>query len=130
VASNTRQALGLSRHQHAFHLLRKSDDGRLTLRSSSAGPYMTGTMESGVDRTVIVSGYTTTLDVIAKACYAAGMKKLSRLDGSVPPAQRNQLVTSFNAGHGRGLRDAARHVMQILLAASWDVNEPVHCLYF
>ena len=54
----------------------------------------------GVDRTVVVSGYTSTLDVIATACEAAGIGKMSRLDGSVPPAQRNQMVTSFNAGYG------------------------------
>ena len=52
------------------------------------------------DRTVVVSGYTSTLDVVAAACAAAGVEKLSRLDGSVPPARRHGLVRSFNAGRG------------------------------
>ena len=52
------------------------------------------------DRTVVVSGYTSTLDVVAAACAAAGAEKISRLDGSVPPAQRHRLVQSFNAGRG------------------------------
>ena len=37
------------------------------------------------DRAVVVSGWTSTLDVIAAACAAAGVAKISRLDGSVPP---------------------------------------------
>lgn len=49
---------------------------------------------------MVVSGYTSTLDVVAAACAAAGAEKISRLDGSVPPAQRHRLVQSFNAGRG------------------------------
>ena len=56
--------------------------------------------QRGVDRTVVVSGYTSTLDVIASACEAAGLGKISRLDGSVAPNQRKHLVDSFNAGYG------------------------------
>ena len=40
----------------------------------------------GGDRTVVVSGYTSTLDVVAAACAAAGVEKLSRLDGRYPRA--------------------------------------------
>jgi DNA repair and recombination protein RAD54B len=52
------------------------------------------------DRTVVVSGWTSTLDVIAAACAAAGVAKTSRLDGSVPPHRRQALVDAFNAGRG------------------------------
>ena len=56
-------------------------------------------MRRGIDKTVIVSGYTSTLDIIAEACLVMG-GKVSRLDGSVPPNQRVPLVNSFNAGRG------------------------------
>ena len=56
-------------------------------------------MRQGIDKTVIVSGYTSTLDIIAEACLVMG-GKVSRLDGSVPPNQRVPLVNSFNAGRG------------------------------
>ena len=52
------------------------------------------------DRAVVVSGWTSTLDVIAAACAAAGVAKTSRLDGSVPPHRRQALVDAFNAGRG------------------------------
>ena len=52
------------------------------------------------DRAVVVSGWTSTLDVIAAACAAAGVAKVSRLDGSVPPHRRQALVDAFNAGRG------------------------------
>ena len=52
------------------------------------------------DRAVVVSGWTSTLDVIAAACAAAGVAKISRLDGSVPPHRRQALVDAFNAGRG------------------------------
>lgn len=60
---------------------------------------MLNAMKQGVDKTVIVSGFTSTLDVIADACRTRG-DKFVRLDGSVPPAQRVPLVKSFNAGRG------------------------------
>ena len=52
------------------------------------------------DRAVVVSGWTSTLDVIAAACAAAGVTKISRLDGSVPAHRRQALVDAFNAGRG------------------------------
>jgi DNA repair and recombination protein RAD54B len=56
------------------------------------------------DRAVVVSGWTSTLDVIDAACKSIdGLEKLSRLDGSVAPHKRQQLVTSFNAGRGGGV---------------------------
>jgi DNA repair and recombination protein RAD54 and RAD54-like protein len=47
------------------------------------------------DRWVIVSNYTTTLDLVAELCQAKGLKHV-RLDGSVSVGKRTALVTAFN----------------------------------
>ena len=53
------------------------------------------------DRVVIVSGWTSTLDVIEKALSSASPGlRFTRLDGTTPSHKRTQLVTSFNNGHG------------------------------
>ena len=49
--------------------------------------HMLGAVQRGVDRTVVVSGYTSTLDVVAAACEAADIGKITRLDGSVGVVQ-------------------------------------------
>lgn len=48
------------------------------------------------ERIVVVSGFTTTLDVIARVCADEGLH-CARLQGSVPANQRSQIVKSFNA---------------------------------
>jgi SNF2 family DNA or RNA helicase len=56
----------------------------------------------GLDKTVVVSGFTSTLDLIAAALSAAGVggKVSSRLDGSVAPNLRGAIVNKFNDGKG------------------------------
>lgn len=53
---------------------------------------------STTDRVVLVSNYTTTLDILENFCSEAGYKFL-RLDGSVASDKRRDLVTSFNSAH-------------------------------
>ena len=53
------------------------------------------------DRVVVVSGWTSTLDVIEKALSSASSGlRFTRLDGTTPSHKRTQLVTTFNNGHG------------------------------
>ena len=55
------------------------------------------------DRVVVVSGWTSTLDVIENAllCTPEGGKKVfTRLDGGTPSHKRTGLVTAFNKGFG------------------------------
>lgn len=51
------------------------------------------------ERIVVVSGFTTTLDLIATMCEAEKLT-CARLQGSVPANQRSQIVKSFNS-HGK-----------------------------
>ena len=53
------------------------------------------------ERVVVVSGWTSTLDVIEKALTTASPGlRFTRLDGTTPSHKRTQLVTSFNNGLG------------------------------
>ncbi len=52
------------------------------------------------DCMVIVSGWTTTLDIIQSMCAAKGLVT-SRLDGKVMASKRQQIVDSFNNQHTR-----------------------------
>ena len=53
------------------------------------------------DRVVVVSGWTSTLDVIEKALSSTSPGlRFTRLDGTTPSHKRTQLVTTFNNGHG------------------------------
>jgi DNA repair and recombination protein RAD54B len=53
------------------------------------------------DRVVVVSGWTSTLDIIEKALSSTSPGlRFTRLDGTTPSHKRTQLVTTFNNGHG------------------------------
>ena len=69
--------------------------GKLAVLSS----LITSSIACG-DRLVVVSGWTSTLDVIERALSSMGVTKLSRLDGTVATQKRQTLVNSFNAGRG------------------------------
>lgn len=51
------------------------------------------------DRLVVVSGWASTLNLVAALCASLGLTT-SRLDGTVAPEARSALVRRFNAGHG------------------------------
>ena len=69
--------------------------------SARSGPGSSGSSPSR-DRFVVVSGFTSTLDVVQAMCESTlGMRgKISRLDGSVAPNLRTGLVKRFNEGRG------------------------------
>ena len=85
------------------------------------------------ERIVIVSGFTTTLDLIAKLCESEHLK-YDRLQGSTPPKERTSIVRTFNnsgkilllstkaGGVGLNLVGANRLV---LVDSSWN---PAHDL--
>jgi len=85
------------------------------------------------ERIVVVSGFTTTLDLIAKLCESEHLK-YDRLQGSTPPKERTSIVRTFNnsgkilllstkaGGVGLNLVGANRLV---LVDSSWN---PAHDL--
>lgn len=56
--------------------------------------------EVGQEKIVLVSNYTTTLDMLAALCVRYDYPYL-RLDGSTPTAKRQHLVDSFNNRHSK-----------------------------
>jgi len=85
------------------------------------------------ERIVVVSGFTTTLDLVARLCESENMK-YARLQGSTPPKERTSIVRIFNnsgkilllstkaGGVGLNLVGANRLV---LVDSSWN---PAHDL--
>lgn len=49
---------------------------------------------------VLVSNYTTSLDLLARVCELVGMSVVGRLDGKTPVAKRQAMIDSFNRGSG------------------------------
>lgn len=58
---------------------------------------MVSVRQAGDEKMVIVSSFTSTLDVIQDVCIKHRYNFL-RLDGSTPPNQRQGLVDRFNTG--------------------------------
>ncbi|KAK7077849.1 DNA repair and recombination protein rad54b, partial [Halocaridina rubra] len=56
--------------------------------------------ETGNEKIVIVSNYTTTLDILAHLCEKYSYCYL-RLDGSTPTSKRQDLVDNFNSPGSR-----------------------------
>lgn len=56
--------------------------------------------EAGQEKIVLVSNYTTTLDMLAALCDRYDYPYL-RLDGSTPTSKRQHLVDSFNNKHSK-----------------------------
>ena len=71
------------------------------------------------DASVIVSSSTAVLDLAAALCAALGAQT-ARVDGATDPAQRHDIVTAFNAPHGRArvrLMRARRYITCLGLAS-------------
>lgn len=62
--------------------------------------------EAGQEKIVLVSNYTTTLDMLAALCVRYDYPYL-RLDGSTPTAKRQHLVDSFNNKHSKDCKSAS-----------------------
>ena len=58
------------------------------------------TLRDTDDAVVIVSSSTAVLDLAATLC-ATLAAQTARVDGATDPAQRHDIVTAFNAPHGR-----------------------------
>ena len=71
---------------------------QLSSLSPSSSLHM-GNEGGGLERMVVVSGFSATLDLVANLCAELGLTT-DRLDGRVPPDARCELVHNFNAGCG------------------------------
>lgn len=74
----------------------EADSGKLAVVSCM----LWALREGGQEKIVLVSNYTTTLDMLAALCVQYDYPYL-RLDGSTPTAKRQHLVDSFNNKHSK-----------------------------
>ena len=58
------------------------------------------TLRDTDDAVVIVSSSTAVLDLAGALCATLGAQT-ARIDGATDPSQRHDIVTAFNAPHGR-----------------------------
>ncbi|KAG0717924.1 DNA repair and recombination protein RAD54B [Chionoecetes opilio] len=72
----------------------EADSGKLAVVSCM----LWALREAGQEKIVLVSNYTTTLDMLAALCARYDYPYL-RLDGSTPSSKRQRLVDSFNSKH-------------------------------
>ncbi|XP_014664891.1 PREDICTED: DNA repair and recombination protein RAD54B-like [Priapulus caudatus] len=73
------------------------DSGKLTVLSELLSSLY---RQTPVEKIVVVSSYTQTLDILQELCVHEGYRFL-RLDGATPTGRRQDLVEQFNSRHGQ-----------------------------